>query len=66
MNKCIACANFSLKNSPLATTGWGYCSHEKTAGVYYSSLFGRDCDKYTQATEAEMIDRRVEWKKLGI
>jgi hypothetical protein len=63
--KCIQCANFSLRGSPIARSGWGYCSHDPLPGMYVSSQFERECDKFAAADE-DVVTAREAWLQKNL
>jgi hypothetical protein len=61
---CMTCQHWSLRDSPLAVSGFGRCSQSQNKHTYFSPVQERDCQKHEPTTQA-VVDKRFEYLQRG-
>lgn len=54
---CVDCANFRLKGSPVAKSGFGLCKFGEE-WEYHSALYAKECRQYVAATDSVVAPRK--------
>lgn len=59
--QCIGCVHFSLRDAgPMARQGYGHCEFDRSAAVFQSAVFERQCRKF-EAAQLETVQARQDW-----
>lgn len=59
--QCIECDHFRLKDArEMAKFGFGLCAPEKVSYRFHSSVYPRQCDKFSEAA-ADVRAARTAW-----
>ena len=67
MTKCLNCAHFNLRRSPIGKLGFGLCRVKSLNGGHtFSATYPRDCDRFKPAAQATTELRETLLRKEGI